>query len=197
MRFQKEELVKVINSIKSIDRKWIKFLIIKEFSKILLFPVFFMLLHPLLAKVFRYWYGLEEYLKHDILRLFVDSYYISTAFFYGHPTDVYFNYITNHLHVELYLWIIPFIMSLIYSYLSYWIIHKIVDRTGIGATQKLSFTYFFFIFGISNIFFRILIYDYNISYIPYPLMWYIIYKTLKISVLKIKEKTINKGESNV
>ncbi len=187
----------MFNLLTRFTKKEIKFLIIKESLKFIMFPFFFMLLHPLLAKVFRYWYGLEEYLKHDILRLFVDSYYIGIALDYGHPTDIYFNYITNHLHVELYLWIVPFIMALIYSYLAYLIIHKMVDRTGIGATQKLGFVYFFFIFGISNIISRILIYDYKVLDIANPFMWYIIYKILKISVLKIEEKIKQRGEDNV
>ena len=195
MRFQKEKLVKVIKSIQSIDRKWIKFLFIKESLKFIMFPFVFILLSGKIVNSFFVYYmgGLEEYLKYDTLRLFTSSYYIRTALDYGHPSDIYFNYITNHLHVELHLWIIPFIIGLIYSYLAYWIIHKIVDRTGIGATQKLSFIYFFFIFGISNIISRILIYDYKILDIPNPLMWYIIYKILKISVLIIKEKIGNKG----
>lgn len=193
MKFQKEKLVKVIKSIQLIDRKWIKFLVIKEFSKILLIPFFFMLLHPLVGKIFRYWYGgYEEYLKHDILILFTRSDYIRNSLSYGYPLDIYYNFITKDLGLNIYEWIIPYSMAVIYCYIAYLIAHKIVDRTGIGATQKLSFIYFFFIFGIASFLARIIALDILENGIQL-IIGYTIYKILKISVLTIKEKIANKG----
>lgn len=195
MKFQKENWIKsAVNNITRIEKREIKFLIIKEFSKILLFYVFFMLLHPLVGKILRYWYGgYEEYLKHDILRLFTSSYYISNSLSYGHPFDMYYKFITEDLGLNIYLWIVPYSMAIIYCYIAYLIAHKIVDRTGIGATKKLSFLYFFFIFGISSFLARILVYDVLENIVPLTIIGYIIYKILKISVQIIKEKVQRKG----
>ncbi len=195
MRFQKRYL-KVIKKIKTIDWKVIKLFIYKELSKIVLIPFLFLLIRPLIGEIFIKWYGLEEYLKHETLRLFVDSYYIGLSLTYGHPFKMYYAYITEKLGVDFCLWSIPYSIAIIYCYIAYLIAHKIVDRSGIGATKKLNFFYFFFIFGISSILTRIVAFD-VLEKADNLIIGYIIYKSLKIGVLKFKEKRINKGEKDV
>lgn len=189
---KKEDLVnKLKNGIKGIDRQEVKFLIIKELSKIVLIPVFFMLIHPLIGEICIAWYGLEEYLKHNVLRLFVDSYYIRNAPAYVNAIEQYFSEMSENSY-NSYLWFIPYVISMIYIYIAYLLAHKVVDRKGIGATKMLNYYYFFFIFSISNILARIDIFSHYTIF-----WWYIIYKILKISVLKIEEKIKQRGEDNV
>lgn len=162
--------------------------VVKEFAKFVLTLIIFILISGVIGELFINYYGLDEYLKQHTLRLFVDRYYIEIAPIYVNKIDEYFAYVTSHSY-DNYLWSIPYCTSIIYIYISYWIAHKIVDRSGVGATKRLDFLHFFFIFGISNILARIEIFsDYTI------LWWYIFYKAIKIGVLKIKQKQIKQGE---
>lgn len=186
------------NNHKLLKKEIIKIYVKKEFIKIVL--IGFISISPMIFNLLVVWYGsLSEYLNHNILRLFTDIYYIQIAFDYGHPMNVYFQYIKGHLQISnLYLWLIPFVMSIIHVYISYWLIHKIVDRSGIGATQKLNFFHFFFICGISNILARIICYgtteSNGINFLSVTFVGYTIYKIIKIGVLKIEEKSKKQGE---
>lgn len=178
-----------------IERKEkIYFSIVKEITKFILFEFFFITITGKIINDLAVYYsgGLIEYLKHDTLRLFTDSYYIDIAIGYAHPMNEYFDYIINDQHVELYLWIIPYCIAILCSYPAYWLAHKIVDRSGIGATKRLNFLHFIFIFIISNILSRLFAYDVLLPIIGtsiiYDFWWYIFYKLIKIAVLKIEER---------
>lgn len=173
------------------------FYIVKEIAKFVLFVFIFIIISGKLINDLAVYYsgGLIEYLKHDTLRLFTDNHYMSVSLTYARSIEEYFTYITDELHVELHLWIIPYCMSILCSYPAYWLAHKIVDRSGIGATKRLDFLHFIFIFTISNIVSRLFTYD----VLPTPIIegtlwWYIFYKVIKIAVLKIKEKSKKQGE---
>jgi hypothetical protein len=179
-------------SAEKIEKKeWVFFYVVKEFTKFVLFVFIFLTISGYIINNLAIYYtgSLIEYLKHDTLRLFTDSYYMSTSLGYSRPMNEYFSYIINELHVELHLWIIPYCMAIIYSYPSYWLAHKIVDRSRVGSTKRLGFFYFFFIFAISNILSRLFVYD----VLPTPIIggslwWYIFYKIIKIGVLKLKKQ---------
>lgn len=174
--------------------------VVKEFAKFVLFVLLFLIIAGQIVNDLAIYFtgGLIEYLKHSNLRLFTDEYYMTTVLGYSYPLDEYVAYLTKYLQVELYLWIIPFVMAILCSYLAYWIAHKIVDRSGVGATKRLDFLHFFFIFAISNILSRLFAYEVFISITGIntgpALWWYIFYKAIKIGVLKIEEKQIKQGE---
>ncbi|MFW2611125.1 hypothetical protein [Aliarcobacter butzleri] len=166
-----------------LEKREIVFLYItKEFTKFILTGIIFIFITGFIDEIFIYLYGLEEYLKKDILRLFVDDYYLRNASTYINNIDEYFNQIKYNFHNK-YLFIIPYSISMIYLYISYFFAHKIVDRSGIGATKRLNFWSFFIIFGISNALARIDVFSYLLIF-----WWYLFYKTIKISVLKIEKK---------
>lgn len=166
-----------------LEKREIVFLYItKEFTKFILTGIIFIFITGFIGKILIYLYGLEEYLKKDILRLFVDGYYIRNAPVYVNNIEGYFNQIKHNFHNK-YLFIIPYSISIIYLYIAYFFAHKIVDRSGIGATKRLNFWCFFIVFGISNVFARIDIFSYLLIF-----WWYLFYKIIKISVLKIEKK---------
>lgn len=186
------EKKEIEDNVEKIEKKEIVFFyIVKEFTKFVLFVFIYITISGKIINDIAIYYtgGLIEYLKHHTLRLFTDGYYMTTSLQYARPMNEYFLYVTNELHVELYLWIIPFCMGILCSYPGYWIAHKLLDRSGVGATKRLNFFYFFFIFAISNILSRLFAYD----VLPTPIIggslwWYIFYKVIKIGVLKIEEK---------
>lgn len=194
---QEKVNISIEDNLKLSKKEIIKIYVKKELIKIVL--INFLLISPMIFNLSVAWYGsLIEYLKHGTLRLFTDFYYLNTALGSGHPINEYFRYITEELHItNLYLWIIPFCMGIIHMYIAYWIVHKIVDRSGVGATKRLNFVYFFFIFGISNILSRLFAYEVfkpiTGVHILYVFWWYIFYKIIKIGVLKIEEK-LKRGE---
>lgn len=183
--------ISIENNLELSKKEIIKTYVKKEFVKIVLIQ--FLLISTMVFYLSVAWYGsLIEYLKHDTLQLFTSDYYIHTAISYGHPMNEYFQYIQGYLGINIYLWIIPFCMAIIYVYIAYWTAHKIVDRSGVGATKRLNFFYFFFIFGISNILARLIVYgtkeDNANSFLSVIFVGYVIYKIIKIGVLKIEEK---------
>lgn len=177
-------------SAEKIEKKeWVFFYVVKEFTKFVLFVFIFLTIsgHIINSSAVYFSGGLIEYLKHDTLRLFTDNYYMDTVLGYSYSLNEYFAYLTKYLQVDLYLWIIPYCMAIICSYPGYWISHKLLDRSGVGATKRLSFFYFIFIFTISNILSRLFTYEVllpitgiNTGHI---LWWYIFYKVIKIGVL--------------
>ncbi|MEV9476573.1 hypothetical protein, partial [Aliarcobacter butzleri] len=94
-----------------LEKREIVFLYItKEFTKFILTGIIFIFITGFIDEIFIYLYGLEEYLKKDILRLFVDDYYLRNASTYINNIDEYFNQIKYNFHNK-YLFIIPYSIS--------------------------------------------------------------------------------------